>query len=64
MPGIAIVLPSELVEGRRLAGDQDRAVAIAHARTRRQQRVAVGQVGEGVDADGRDLELAVRGRGG
>ena len=57
-------LAAQVVERRRLAGDQRRAVAIAHARARREQGVAVGQVGEGVDADGRDLQLAVQGAAG
>ena len=58
---MAIVRPLQVVERHRLAGDQRRTVLIAHARPRGQQGIAVGQVGEGVDADRRDLQLAAQG---
>ena len=61
LPGTAIVRPrrSSSVAGSRVI--ERRAVAVAHARARGEQGVAVGQVGEGVDADGRDFELAAQG---
>ena len=48
----------QLVDRQRPAGDDHRAIAIAHAAAARQQGVLVEQMGVGVDADGRDLQLA------
>ena len=60
VPGIAIVWPRRS-RGHRLAGDEGWPVTIAHARAGSEQGIAVGQVGEGVDADGGDFELTVQG---
>ena len=45
----------------RPAGDDHRAVAVAHARPARAEHVAVGQMGVGVQADGRQFQLAAEG---
>ena len=44
-----------------LAGDDHRAVAVAHAAAARQQRVLVEQMRIGMDADGGDFQLAAQG---
>ena len=56
-PGIAMRLPRMSARVIGVARDEARAVAIAHRGAVRQQRVAVGQVGVGVDRDRGDLEL-------
>ena len=57
-------LPRDVGAGHRRPRDEARAVAIAHRRAVRQQRVPIGQVGVGVDRDGGDLELAAHARAG
>ena len=61
LPGMAMVLRLGLVERHRLAGDELGAVLVAHAAPGGEQGVLVGEVGEGVDADGRDFQLAFEG---
>ena len=52
---------AQLVHRHRPAGDDHRAVAVAHAAAARQQSVLVEQVGVGVDADGGHVEFAAQG---
>ena len=47
--------------GERLARDHDRAVAVAEARARGHELVAVGEVGVGVEGEGGDLVGALEG---
>ena len=54
----------QLVERHAPPGDDHRAVAVAHARPARAEDVAVAQVGVGVDADGRQFQLALQAPGG
>ena len=63
-PGMAMVLPRRVVERHRLAGDDHRAVLVAHAAAATGQGVFVGDVGIGVDGDGGDLQLALASRAG
>ena len=60
VPGTAILTPGRSLDVMRLAGDDHRAVLVAHAAPGRQQRVLVEQVRVGVDADGRDFEFALQ----
>ena len=48
------------LDGQRLAGDDHRAIAVAHAASARQQGVLVEQCGVGVDADGRHFQFAAQ----
>ena len=61
LPGTAIVRPCRSSSVAGVARDQGRAIPVAHARARGQQRVPVGEVGEGMDAHGRDFQLTVQG---
>ena len=51
----------DFLAGKFLFCHEHRAVAVAHARAAGQQRVFVGDVGVGVDADGGNVEFAARG---
>ena len=50
---------AQLLDAHRLAGDDHRPVAVAHARAARAQDVLVVQKGVGVDAHGREFELGL-----
>ena len=61
VPGTAIVLPrSDSIE-RGLPGHDHRAVVVPHARPAGAKDVLVGQVGIGVQAEGRQLQFAREG---
>src|SRR4029077_13043413 len=53
--------PGEIGAGERLAGDDDRAVAVAEAGARGHDLVAVGQMGVDVEGEGGDLVGALEG---
>ena len=57
-PGDRDRLLAEIGDGHRTPGDHQRAVSVTHARAGREEGVAIGQRGVGVDGQGRDLELA------
>src|SRR5439155_21375313 len=51
----------QLADREGTTADNHRAVAITHAATARKQSVLVGEVSEGVDADGSDFKFAAEG---
>ena len=59
LTGNGDALAFELVDRKRFFRDDDRAVALAHARARRHDPIFVGDGEKGMRRNGRDLEIAV-----
>ena len=61
VPGTAIERRANVVDRCRLPGDDHRAITVAHAGAAGAKNILVGQIGVGVQADGRQFQLAGKG---